>query len=105
MRIKNLEGRVRSALNNYPPCRDNDAMLTSILWTEEVGPDKLKSMTAWEFLTLHSRNELINARSVRRCRQKLQEHNEDLRGEKWEARQRHSKKVEAEIKNWNGKLF
>ena len=103
--IKKLEDKIRSILVKHPETRDNDAMLTSFVWMYEMGASKLKSITAWEFLTLHSRNKLVNARSIRRCRQKIQEHDEDLRGEKWEERQRHSKNVKEEIKNWTGKLF
>ena len=103
--IKKLEEKVEFILNKYPETKDNDQMLVSLVWMHHLGRDRAKELSAWDLLTMLSRKELPNIVSIWRCRQKLQEHNEQLRGEKWEDRQKHSKTVKKEIKEWNGTLF
>jgi len=103
--IRNKEDAVREILLKYPETRDNDQMLISFFWTFHLGVEKVKNMTAWELLTMISRKELPNIVSIRRCRQKLQEHLPELRGEKWDDRQKHSKKVKEEIREWRPTLF
>ena len=103
--IKNLEDKIRDLLIKHPETRDNDQMLVSLTWFFHIGRDKVKSLSAWDLLTKLSKNKLPNAESIRRCRQKLQEHNEDLRGKKYEERHKLECEVKEEIKNWTGKLF
>lgn len=103
--IKKLEDRVSRILVKYPKTRDNDQMLVSLVWCYFIGIERCKELSAWELLTMLSRKELPNFVSIWRCRQKIQEHNKELRGEKWADRQSHSKTVKKEITEWNGTLF
>ena len=103
--IKKLEEQVETVLNKYPDTRDNDQMLISLVWMNTVGKDRLKKMSGWDLLTMLSRKQLPNPESIRRSRQKLQENNEDLRGDKYKLRHQYEKDVKKEIKEWNGKLF
>ena len=76
--------------------------LLAIIWNQELGgSDATEKMTAFELLCLLSRKELSNPVSLWRCRQKIQEEDEKLRGSKWKARQEHSKNVVGEIKSWD----
>ena len=102
MKIKNVKKKVSEVLREHPHTRDSDMALLAIIWNEQLGgKDKTENMTAFELLCLLSRKELSNPVSLWRCRQKIQEENEDLRGEKWKARQEHSKNVVEEIRNWD----
>ena len=103
--IKKLEEKVKNILIKFPETRDNDQQLVSFVWWHHLGTERVKKMSGWDLLTILSRKELPNIVSIWRCRQKLQEHNADLRGEKWADRQKHSKVVKKEIKEWNGTLF
>ena len=111
MKIKNVKRKVIEILEKYKESRDCDMKLLAIVWNEELGGShKTENMTAFELLCLLSRKELSNPVSLWRCRQKVQEENELLRGEKWKVRQEHSKNVVGEIRTWDapenqGNLF
>ena len=111
MKIKNVKKKVTKVLQKHPQSRDNDMSLIAIVWNEQLGGrDATDTMTAFELLCLLSRKEISNPVSLWRCRQKVQEENESLRGEKWKARQEHSKNVVEEIRSWDapdnqGELF
>ena len=102
MKIKNVKKKVTKVLQKHPQSRDNDMSLIAIVWNEQLGGrDATDTMTAFELLCLLSRKELSNPVSLWRCRQKVQEENELLRGEQWKARQEHSKNVVGEIRSWD----
>ena len=102
MKIKNVKNKVEDILKNVPEARDNDMKLLAIVWNEECGgKDATDKMSAFELLCLLSRKELSNPVSLWRCRQKIQEEQESLRGEQWKARQEHSKNVVEEIRSWD----
>ena len=102
MKIKNVKEKVTQVLKDFPHTRDSDMSLLAIIWNEQLGgKDKTENMTAFELLCLLSRKELSNPVSLWRCRQKIQEEDEKLRGSKWKARQEHSKNVVEEIRTWD----
>ena len=99
--IKNLEKRVKFYLKKYPDCRDNDSQLLAAIWNDFLGGHiRTNERTAWELLCLLAKKELPNPVSIWRCRQKVQQHNAELRGKKWEDRQSHAKSVKKEIVDW-----
>ena len=88
----------------YPQARDCDAYLVMVIWTNHLRKHGYtpEDMGAWQLLGMIGKNELPNTDSISRCRQKVQEHNTELRGKKWEKRQHNAKNnVKEEIKNWN----
>ena len=102
MKIKNVKNKVTEILEHHPQARDNDMSLLAIVWNIELGGKEVsENMDAFQFLCLLSKKELSNPVSLWRCRQKIQEENESLRGEKWKARQEHSKNVKEEIRTWD----
>ena len=103
--IKNLEDKVRDILIKHPDTKDNDQMLVSLVWFYHLGRETIKKMTAWELLTNLSKNKLPLMESIMRCRRKLQEVDESLRGKKYKERHKLELEVKNEIKNWTGKLF
>ena len=103
--IKNLEDKVRDILIKHPETKDNDQMLVSLSWFYHLGRDEVKSLTAWDLLTKLSKNKLPLMESIMRCRRKLQETDESLRGKKYKERHKLELEVKEEIKNWTGELF
>ena len=103
--IKNLEDKVRDTLIKHPDTKDNDQMLVSLIWFYHLGRDEVKSLSAWDLLTKLSKNKLPLMESIMRCRRKLQEVDESLRGKKYKERHKLELEVKEEIKNWTGRLF
>ncbi len=74
--------RVLKLLNEDPRTRDSDELLTATIWYQECD----KEMTAFGFLMNYSKRMYTSAESIRRCRQKLQEEYQGLRGKNYMAR-------------------
>jgi len=100
--IKSQEDKVISILEKIPGARDSDTLLVALIWDDELGgPIKTHKMSAYQMLVMLSRGELPNYRSISRCRSKVEEIREDLRGKNYAARQRHQAQVKKEIIDWN----
>lgn len=85
--MKTLKDRVRDMLMRYPQYRDNDYKLMAHVWMIEMGgQEDCRNRTAMDFLQTYSKGTLSHAESIRRMRQKIQEQNPDLRGDKWQER-------------------
>ena len=80
--------QVLTLLNEVPLTRDNDELLTAIIWYNEANLDN-SSIDAKSFLKMYSERKFTSAESIRRCRQKLQEETPGLRGRSYA--QRHKK--------------
>ena len=80
---------IKTLLEQNPQLRDSDAKLKCRFWTNELktrGIDT-KKITAHQFLIMLSQNKLHNAEGLTRMRRKVQEENEDLRGDMYKERQ------------------
>ena len=73
--------RVMHFLNNDPRTRDNDELLTALIWHRET-----TTTSTLQFLTEYSERKYTSAESIRRCRQKLQEEFPGLRGKSYTKR-------------------
>ena len=89
---KKLKERVKDLLVNQIDTRDNDNLLISQIWLDEGVP-----VNSIDFLIKYSKGGFTSAESIRRARQKLQEDNENLRGEKYNERQRKGEEVRQTI--------
>lgn len=76
-RLKTIQQMVEDILRQYPGTRSDDRELIQTLYGKYYGVDYYKPFGA----VIRDRS-LPSFESIRRCRQKLQEHNEDLRGNK-----------------------
>ena len=86
---------VKRLLTNHPHLRDNDNKLLANVWYQSVRP----LGEAWlDFLALIASGDLPSSESIRRCRQKLQELNPELRGELWDKRHQMQTQVKEELK-------
>ena len=89
---KKLKERVKDLLVNQIDTRDNDNLLISQIWLDEGVP-----VNSIDFLIKYSKGGFTSAESIRRARQKLQEEHENLRGEKYNERQRKGEEVRQTI--------
>ena len=76
--------RVADALLKYPGTRDNDRMLCSMVWRDELIADgrDVNEMYAPDFFLAYLYT-LTDAATITRCRRQLQLTNPELRGDKW----------------------
>jgi hypothetical protein len=80
---------IKRLLTNDKRLRDSDSKLIARFWNNELerkGIDT-KDMTAYEFLCLFAQSKLHNVEGITRMRRKVQEENEDLRGDMYKERQ------------------
>ena len=91
--------RVKALLVIYPGLRNSDNRLIATMWKYDLLNEGLhpENLTANAFLILYSQQQLTNAETIRRVRQKLQEENPDLRGTVNEARQKEGEEVRKNI--------
>ena len=94
-----VKDRVKALLVKHPHLRDSDNKLIATIWKLDLIliKHKMLDITAMEFLKLYADNQLTNAESIRRVRQKIQEENPELRGTVNEARQKEGEQVRREI--------
>lgn len=76
-RLKSMQDKVEWALSTYPQTRDNDNLLTCVIYTRFYGVDM---MSPFKDVMLYQK--LPAFETIRRCRQKAQELNENLRGKR-----------------------
>jgi hypothetical protein len=90
---------VASMLRQYPKTRDNDFLLILKVWVIELGSvaDEELKKAFRILLKAYNDKEVSNFESIRRSRQKLQEENRELRGEKYFSRQEQGELFRKEI--------
>lgn len=81
--IKENYQRVKDLLITNPKTRDNDNLLLSIIWQDDILNKKLHNTDFWHLL---ENGELTNFESVRRVRQKIQSECKELRGKRYDER-------------------
>ena len=76
-------------LLKYPEYRDNDFKLIATVWLMEMGGKEMaQTLTALDMLETFAKGHLSHSESIRRIRQKIQEQRPDLRGSRWQERQK-----------------
>lgn len=101
MKILNIKAEVERLLEIKPHLRDDDNKLIANVWFKEAKKLKesgFKCDTDMDLLYLFSEGKLTPPESITRCRRKLQEVNEGLRGDRYKERQEAEEKVKAELK-------
>lgn len=88
-------------LKNNHKSRDDDNILYALILDYKKVFERNKNYTGHEVLKILAYGNHVGFDSVARCRRKLQEENEDLRGKKFMRRQAHAKTVKKEIKQYN----
>jgi len=93
-----LQDVVKKYLAADEKYRDSDKMLCARIWTlQSGGVDKMKQLTAYEFLCEYVKPDSIyySQESIGRARRKLQEENENLRGKHYREKQNKTKDVQS----------
>ena len=86
---------VKKLLTNHKGLRDNDNKLLASIWYLKA--NKIEE-GALSFLNQISQGNLPSSESIRRCRQKLQELNPELRGKLWNKRHGLQEKIKQELR-------
>jgi hypothetical protein len=89
--MNKLIDRIQYVLEKDPRTRDNDDLLCSVIWFTEAEMKNNPEMAALEFLSEYSKGRFTPAESIRRCRQKLQEHYPIYRGVNYGKRKERAK--------------
>ena len=94
-----VKQRVKSILEVNKEARDCDRLLISIIWSQDVYEmyNDVTIINAQDFLFLLEDGELTSPETIRRCRQRLQEENETLRGYKYKLRKQLGEEVRQSI--------
>lgn len=96
--MKGVKGKVEYLLKRYPRLQDCDNKLIANFYCHEAGGvDLLKTKTAFDFLEDFANSKFTSAESIRRCRQKIQEENPELRGNNYKERQEAGEETRKEV--------
>jgi len=93
MRLLNTKDGVKELLEEHPELRDDDNKLIAGIWYAET-----EAISLSKFFTELAESKLTSPESIRRCRQKLQEENEALRGNNYVKRHKHQEEVIKELR-------
>lgn len=85
-KIKNKKEMIREILINQPDTRDNDNLLILKVWAEQNPELRNRNFTFQDFAPDFINHGYVDAETVRRARQKLQEQDPETRGKKYESR-------------------
>lgn len=96
--ILKIHETVFSLLEKYPHLRDDDNKLMATIWRSEVGKGLFDGLSAQEFLIYFADGRLSSSESIRRCRQRIQEQNPELRGLNYNKRQKKGVETKHTIK-------
>ena len=95
-KIINLSDRVTRLLKKKSHLRDNDRRLTANIWWKSVSNPELLMFE--DFINLYIDGKVPESDSITRCRRKIQEEIEELRGESWDLRHGLEDAVKKELK-------
>ena len=102
--LRDTTKKVKSFLITIPETRDDDKLLLTLYWKNELtdmGIDALKA-NAWGLLNIIAKGELTNADYICRCRRRLQQLYPELRGAKYAQRYENQSNAQTELGYGNG---
>ena len=83
-KVTKLVDRVTRLLTVKSDLRDNDRRLICNIWWKSVSNPELLMFE--DFIQLYIKGKVPESDSITRCRRKVQEENENLRGKSWDLR-------------------
>lgn len=99
---KGIKTLIKQALEARPDLRDDDRTLLCYLYSKILGKANVLNESAFWLLQQYQKGNLPHAESVRRTRQKIQEKNPHLRGERYQERKKVlEKNVREEVRHWH----
>lgn len=99
MKISTQKEIIIKLLTEKPELRDNDNKLIANIWWRQITEEEKKD--TFRFMKSFANGKITSPESIRRCRQKLQEENPELRGKLYEERHKERIVVRDEIKEWD----
>ena len=99
---KTLLKTIRTILHEEVETRDNERLLHSYVWWNEIKelyPTQAKA-ACQDFLRIYNDGRLTSPSSISRARRKLQEEDKTLRGEKWYKRKGRAEEFKQDIINF-----
>lgn len=99
-KVMTMQQRVIQLLKSNAAYRDDDNKLVARIWNnhlEQMEKDP-RTITAYEMLCLYAIGDIPTADAITRARRKVQEENPELRGSKWEERQKEAKDFAEQVK-------
>lgn len=94
----NLKARVLKMLQEWPHYRDNDHKIIASIWLEDCRRLGIRDETVFTFLETYASGKLTNAESIRRIRQKLQEHLPEVQGKKRALKSSNQANIKSQIR-------
>jgi hypothetical protein len=88
-----IKEMVYDLLVRFPHLRDSDEKLCANIWYAKAA----RCATAMDFLQMYANGEIPNSESITRCRRKIQEENESLRGELYRERQAKQEDIKEQL--------
>ena len=99
--IKNVKAKITNLLKEKQEYRDSDNKLIARIWADQTidndGRKIARKITAQDFLLAFREGQYTCPESIRRCRQKIQEQNPDLRGDSYKQRKKKGEEMKKEI--------
>ena len=95
-KIINLSDQVIKLLKKKSHLRDNDRRLICNIWWKSVSNPELLMFE--DFINLYISGDIPESDSITRCRRKVQEEVEELRGKSWDLRHGLENAIKSEIK-------
>ena len=95
-KIINLSDQVIKLLKKKSHLRDSDRRLTCNIWWKSVSNPELLMFE--DFIKLYLEGKIPESDSITRCRRKVQEEAEELRGESWNLRHGLEDAIKKELK-------
>lgn len=89
-----VKDTVEKFISRFPELRDDDDRLIANVWNRQL---KSLGYTEADCLRAVAKGLLVTPESIVRSRRKLQEKHPELRGLKWEQRQKRGNKIKKEI--------
>jgi hypothetical protein len=97
-KIPLVYNKVKSMLEKHPHLRNSDSRLVASFWHDELKSLSGYADSQFDTLRAYAEGKLTEADEVTRARRKAQEHNENLRGEKWYKSHKKQETVKTELR-------
>lgn len=97
-KIPLVYNKIKMMLEKYPHLRDSDSRLVASFWYDELKDIIGYADSRLDTLRAYAEGKLTEADEITRARRKAQEHNENLRGEKWYKTHKKQETIKTELR-------
>lgn len=97
-KIPLVYNKVKSMLEKHPHLRNSDSRLVASFWHDELKNIVGYADSRLDTLRAYAEGKLTEADVITRARRKAQEHNENLRGDKWYKTHKKQEEIKTELR-------